>query len=243
MKKMKVRKYRKKSRVIMVVVALVFFFTIGLFNLYGHISSDKIVSITKVKLREFMESFLSNNIGYDILNKTDLEDILVINKNSDGEILYVDYDLDQAYNTLDIVTKKLNALITQLENGSFDMPGNRNVLATNNGIVLTVPFFAGSKNILLANLGPDIYVPVNFVGSILTNIKSKITNYGLNNALVELYVTIKVTSNLISPVSADDLAIEYDVLVASKVINGRVPQIYGGAIVEKSNLLSIPIEN
>lgn len=242
MKKMKVRKKQKKSKVIMLIVALVFFFTISLFNIYGNKSSEKISAIAKIKLKEFMESFLSNNIGYDILNKTDLEDILIINKNKDGEILYVDYNLDQAYYVLDVVTTKLNDLVTDLEHGNFNNVGNRDVINNKNYLAIKVPFFIYSNNILLANLGPKIYVPVNFVGSILTNIKSSITNYGMNNALAELYVTIKVTSDLISPVSKDNLVIEYDVLIASKVINGRVPQIYGGAIVEKSNLLSIPIE-
>lgn len=242
MKKMKVRKKQKKSKVIMLIVALVFFLTISLFNIYGNKSSEKISAIAKIKLKEFMESFLSNNIGYDILNKTDLEDILIINKNKDGEILYVDYNLDQAYYVLDVVTTKLNDLVTDLEHGNFKNVGNRDVINNKNYLAIKVPFFSYSNNILLANLGPKIYVPVNFVGSILTNIKSSITNYGMNNALAELYVTIKVTSDLISPVSKDNLVIEYDVLIASKVINGRVPQIYGGAIVEKSNLLSIPIE-
>ena len=36
--------------------------------------------------------------------------------------------------------------------------------------------------------------------------------------------------------------IDYDVLIASAVINGRVPEIYGGLIQSKSNSLSIPIE-
>lgn len=242
MKKMKVRKKQKKSKVIMLIVALVFFLTISLFNIYGNKSSEKISAIAKIKLKEFMESFLSNNIGYDILNKTDLEDILIINKNKDGEILYVDYNLDQAYYVLDVVTTKLNDLVTDLEHGNFKNVGNRDVINNKNYLAIKVPFFSYSNNILLANLGSKIYVPVNFVGSILTNIKSSITNYGMNNALAELYVTIKVTSDLISPVSKDNLVIEYDVLIASKVINGRVPQIYGGAIVEKSNLLSIPIE-
>ena len=242
MKKMKVRKKQKKSKVIIMIVALVFFFTISLFNIYGNKSSEKINEIAKIKLKEFMESFLSNNIGYDILNKTDLEDILVIDKNKDGEILYVDYNLDQAYYVLDIVTAKLNDLVTDLEHGNFNNVGNRDVINNKKYLAIKVPFFSYSNNILLANLGPKIYVPVNFVGSILTNIKSSITNYGMNNALVELYVTIKLTTNIISPVSKDDLLIEYDVLIASKVINGRVPEFYGGTIVEKSNLLSIPIE-
>ena len=45
-----------------------------------------------------------------------------------------------------------------------------------------MPMFINSKDMFLSNLGPSIYVPINFVGSVLTNIKTKITDYGINNA-------------------------------------------------------------
>lgn len=240
MRRLKVRRNIKKSKVVLLIIALVFFFTTLIFKSYTHKASEKIISVAQIKLNEFMEGFLSKNIGYKILNDDVLEDILVINKNENGEILYVDYNLDKAYFALDIVTKELNELITELENGNFT--SNKNVINGPNGMVIKMPLMIFSDNAFLASLGPSIYVPVNFVGAILTNIKSKITDYGLNNALVELYVTIKLNSNLITPVSTQDKTIEYDVLVASSVINGRVPEVYGGFISSQSSALSIPID-
>ena len=58
----------------------------------------------------------------------------------------------------------------------------------------------------------------------------------MNNALVELYVTIQITENLMTPVIEEDITFTYDVLVASKVINGRVPEIYGGVIDTTQNI-------
>ena len=103
-----------------------------------------------------------------------------------------------------------------------------------------MPLFINSKSMFLSNLGPNIYIPINFVGSVLTNIKTKITDYGINNALVEIYVTIVLETNLISPVVDEMSKINYDVLVASAVINGRVPSVYGGLIESKSGSLSVP---
>lgn len=242
MRRIKIRKNIKISRVILVVLALVFFFTFIIFNSYSKNTSPKVINAAEIKLNEFIEGFLSNNIGYDILKKSELEDILVINKNKEGEILYVDYNLEHAYKTLDVVTEKLYDLIDDLEKGNIKEYNTQNIVTGPKGMALKVPLFIGSNNILLANLGPDIYVKINFVGSILTNIRSEIKNYGLNNALVELYVTIKITASLITPVKKGSIEIPYDVLIASKVINGRVPEIYGGAITTKSNVLSIPIE-
>lgn len=47
-----------------------------------------------------------------------MKDIIVINKNKEGEILYVTYDMDQAYYALEVVTQELETAISDLENGN-----------------------------------------------------------------------------------------------------------------------------
>lgn len=242
MKRLRMRKNYKISKVLIVVLILIFFLTFLLFKFYSEKVTPKIIEVAEVRIKRFTESFLSNNIGYDILNGDVIEDILVINKNDDGEILYVDYNLDQAYLALDTVTEELNNLLVDLENGYVEDDTDNSITGSEYGLILELPMFIASDSALLANLGPKIYMKVNFVGSLLTNIKSQIVDYGMNNALVELYVTIKITEELISPVTKSTQEVEYDVLIASKVINGRVPTFYGGKIVEESSLLSIPIE-
>lgn len=241
MKRFKKRKNLKISKVMYIVVALIFFFTCILFNLYSKFTSNKLIDVAFIKLNEFMEGFLSNNINFDLLKDDVMKDIIVINKNKDGEILYVSYDMDQAYYALEVVTQELETAISDLENGNKCVK-SRNIVSGGKGIALRMPFFTGSSSMFLSNLGPSVYVPVNFVGSILTNIKTKITDYGINNALVEIYVTVVLKTDLISPVSEKTNKIDYDVLVASTVINGRVPEVYGGLIQSKSNNFSIPIE-
>ena len=108
--------------------------------------------------------------------------------------------------------------------------------------MLKLPFFIGSKNPLLVSLGPKIYVPLNFSGAILTNLKTEIKDYGLNNALVEMYVTIKINIDILYPYNKSKEEINYDVLIASSIINGRIPSFYGGVIDTKSNNVSIPIK-
>lgn len=238
MTKFKKRKKYRISKVVILDMALIFFFTYILFIGYSKFVSKRLIDIAHVKLNEFMDYFLSNKINYDLFKGDNLKDIIVINKNSDGEILYVSYDMDKSYKVLDLVTKELEDNINDLENGNV---GNiQNISGGKNGILLKLPMFIGN-NAIISNLGPKIYVPINFVGSILTNLKTKITDYGINNALVEIYVTVKLSTNIISPTSSKEMVIDYDALIASVVVNGRVPSIYGGSIQSKSSGLSIPI--
>lgn len=240
MTRFRTRKKYQISKVVIIDIALIFFFTYILFDCYSKKVEDKLIDIAYVKLNEFMEYFLSNSVNYDLFKNNLLDDIIVIDKNDNGEILYVSYDLDKTYYVLEVVTKVLEDNISFIENGKVS--NVKNVVGGKNGILLSVPMFVGSKSPIISNLGPSIYVPINFVGSVLTNLKTKITDYGINNALVEMYVTVKLNTNIISPFSNRVDLIDYDVLVASVVINGRIPSVYGGLIQSKSNSLSIPID-
>jgi sporulation protein YunB len=235
-------KYKKHkiSNIIILLGCLIFFLTIIIFRYYSVNLNDKIIEISEIEIKKWTKRFLSENIGYDLLVNNKLNSILDINTNNDDEILYVNYNLNNSYAILEDITTEITNKISDLEKGNSI--NDRNINSNKYGLYLKVPLLIASNNVLLASLGPKIIIPINFIGSILTNLKTKITDYGLNNALVELYVTIEITEELITPVTKREIVINYDVLIASKVINGRVPEIYGGGIYAKSNAFSIPIQ-
>lgn len=239
MRMFKIRKKVKKTKVGVIILTLVLFFTSLFYQLYGIYSKDIILDVAKIKLNDFMKNFLSSNIGYDLIKDEGIENVLVINKNKDNEILYVNYDLDIAYKLLDVITKELENNIQELKIGNVN---DTSFYQNNEVLMLKLPFFIGSKNPLLVSLGPKIYVPLNFSGAILTNLKTEIKDYGLNNALVEMYVTIKINIDILYPYNKSKEEINYDVLIASSIINGRIPSFYGGVIDTKSNNVSIPIK-
>ena len=220
----------KRKWKILYIIIIILFLTFSFLFVYTKKSSKTIIKIASVKVDKYLKSILSDNISYNVLNNNNLNDILIFHKNKDDEILYVDYNLDKAYKMLDILTKTLNEKIAEYE--------TEDIKNINDNKVLNLPLFINSKNIFLTNLGPKIYVNFKPVGTILTNVQSKITDYGLNNALVELYATLIVTENIIIPFDSQEINLKYDVLIASKVINGKVPNIYGTTIKNKSKIKS-----
>ncbi len=231
----------RKTKVLWLIMALVLFFTFVIYFVYAKSYKNKIDVMASSIIEDCMTSFLSNNISYDLLKDQNFDKMLNIHLNNEKEILYADYNLKEAYKILDTVTSKLNELIVNLENGQVNV-NNKNVFVNDQMLVLVLPMGISSSNTLLANLGPKIYIPINFVGSLLTNIKTNITNYGMNNALVEMYITVKIVTNIIGPFSSKTKEIEYDCLISSNVINGRVPEFYGSVLETKSNSLAIPLE-
>ena len=60
----------------------------------------------------------------------------------------------------------------------------------------------------------------------MTNVKE----YGINNSLITVSVEIKVELMVILPFSTDYVNITNYVPIAIKLIQGKVPQVYGGSL-------------
>ena len=98
------------------------------------------------------------------------------------------------------------------------------------------------NNVFLNDLGPKIPIKINIVGNALTNLKTKITDYGLNNALVEIYINITINEQILTPVAQDSLKTSYNFLIMSSIINGKVPSFYGGTYEKETRLFDISNE-
>ena len=44
-----------------------------------------------------------------------------------------------------------------------------------------------TNNALLSNLGPKVPVKINLVGNVISNVGTKVENYGINSIMVEVY--------------------------------------------------------
>ena len=76
----------------------------------------------------------------------------------------------------------------------------------------------------------------------MQSIRTELENYGINNALVEINLHIKVTEKVILPVSINELEIELSIPIAIKLVQGNVPSYYLNGLMGNSSVLTVPIE-
>jgi len=244
--KMILRHHKQKNKlyvIIVGVVVLISLITTFLFDVFNRKVTPKLVEVSEQNLNKITYSIIMDYLDDDVLNQEYLDNILIITKNKNQEILTVDFNLEQAYIVLSEITRRLEENINELEKGNIKIDYYDSYLSNGtDGLVLSIPIGVVSNYSYLSNLGPKIPVKIKFVGSLLTNIKTKVTNYGLNNALIELYAYIMITEEITTPVTFKKLSTEYDVLIAAKMINGRVPSFYGDTLDAESNLFNIPIK-
>ena len=216
---MKNSKRVKLKSYIIITFCLILFFVAILFIIYSSLLAPKIKKISKEYVKKEVYSVIYNAIYND--NKIMTDDLFDIYQNSNEEILYVNFNVNKSYNYLKQITNNIKNNIKPIN--------------------IEVPLFVVSNNPIISNLGPVINIQAKFVNSLSTNVYTKITDYGLNNALVEAYVKIDIDALIITPVNQESQKFTYDLLISSKIINGKVPSLYGGEFLTKSNLLNIPI--
>lgn len=220
---MKLRRIRKKHYLI-ISFLLILFFTLIFFVSYTKVTSKKSITYADMIYQKKIYNDLQQLVN-DVALTNDFNNIIELYQNKNGEILYVDYNVNALY-------KLLNEVLANLKS---------NLQNNQDSLYVKVPFFIASDNFFISNFGPHIMVKMNFVNSLISNIHTKITNYGINNALLEAYISISIEGLIITPVRKETKKYNYDFLVASKVINGRVPSFYGQDILNNSSLFDVPI--
>ena len=159
-------------------------------------------------------------------------------------------------NSIDIDTIVINRLQTNIVNkiiynleciekgniSSMDLYDDKilsNKSKIDKGIIYEVPLTINYNNIILSNLSPKVPIKFNLVGNVESNITSNIKEYGINNALIELVINIKISMNVIIPFISKNIDVNISIPIVSKIINGKIPDYY--SMGSNSNL-SIPIK-
>jgi len=225
------------GKIVFFTIVFVFSFTFFLLQRFSKSINHHLIGISEAEVQKVTYGFITERINHHLLNKETLNDILVITKNKNDEILSVDFNLDQAYQVLDNISKVLTCAIEEMEHGEIGIAYYDNDLShSTNGLSLSIPIGSVLDNSYFYNLGPKLPVKVNFIGSVLTNLETKVTNYGLNNALVEVFVYVEFHNQLIVPFQTKEMTLKYDAVIASMMIEGQVPSFYNGMITKDSGI-------
>ena len=66
----------------------------------------------------------------------------------------------------------------------------------------------------------------------MAEVKTDVVNYGLNNALVNVFLEIKMNYKIITPVSYPEKEIKYTIILDTFITQGSVPNWYNSFLDE-----------
>ena len=219
--------------VIFLVVLLVGYF----FVWFSSKATPKLIHVAELTISEYIDR-VASDFKLQSLPKNASDEFLIISENSEGEITSVDYDMQHIYELAgdftEFIQSSLKEPISVLSYQRFDSK-TEDV----DGIVLAMPLGVVSDSIFLTNLGPKIPVTIHFIDSVLSQVKTSATDYGINNVLLEVYLNVKISYEIISPVMEEEKTIEYQLLLDSKVIQGSVPNWYSSPYESKTTFFEV----
>lgn len=234
--KNKEKRIKAKTIVILLIVFMIIYsfktivFNIG--NYFLKSSEAKVVQITS--------AVINHSVNDDMLDDLNINQLYYVTKNSNNEIEMVDYNSVAVNKFLNNVTISVQKNLLELEKGNFELVGINNNIG---GIVFYIPFGSITKNPIFNNIGPNIPVKIKTIGSILTNVRVDVKEYGINNCLIEMNINIEIKQQIILPIISKEIKISNSVPIAYKIINGKIPEYYSGSGLGKSsNIYSIPLE-
>ncbi len=165
-----------------------------------------------IKLTPIIIKYSNNKIkrlGIEVLRSVGLNEVneliknnelYTINKNNNEEIESINFNTSLLNEALLKIAKNSRKRLKEIEleqnfPEEFYLRTKSNKLRK--GIIFEVPLGLASNNIFFNSFGPKIPIRVNYLGNVSLDVKSRVTNYGINNALVEIYIYIEVMQEVV----------------------------------------------
>lgn len=228
-----------------ILITLVISFVV--LNGINKIISPVLLNYTELEMQKISTTIINRAVNKQLANNIDINELFTIIKSPTGEIQTIDFNPTIVNKVLNTTTNVVLVNLKAIEEGNIDLIELPEILIgkednLKKGIVYELPIGVVTNNTFLSNLGPKIPIKLNVISGVESNIDTSIKEYGINNALIEVYVDVSVTLQVNIPFISKRVKVESKIPVAMKVIQGIVPKYYGGNLSEKSNILSIPIE-
>ncbi len=243
------RKTRKKKRkllpllipaILIAIVLFLYFVNARLTPIYVGYAE---VQTTKIAAHVINKAITSQSTGIPGAN-----DIFVDVENESTGMVTTKIDAQAVSRVLAETQALVVAHLEQAEAGNLDMlPMQDNIqfdpqaMESQGGVVFFVPIGQAANIPLLGNLGPKIPIRFHVIGNVRATTATEITEFGINNAYVEVNVILTVDVQIIVPLATRNSVVEQKIPVAMGFIRGTVPQIYNNGD-GNSPSIEVPIE-
>ena len=252
MKRIKLKKKRKfdKINTIIIVIILLFLSIIMALGYLNNKLSPTLLDFAELETSKLANLIINRAVTKQIANGIDIDKLFSMVQNNAGEIQTIDFNPTIVNKVLNMTTNAVHTSLKAVEQGNIDMielPDDILIeydkKKLKRGIVFEIPLGAVTGNAFLSNLGPKVPVKLNLIGSVASNINTKISQYGINNALIEVFVKIEVTEKVNLPLSSKSITVSSDIPIAMKIVQGKIPEYYSSnGLSQNSSSFILPIK-
>ena len=218
---------KKKISFLIVIIILIITLSIISIKIINDKISPLVINYSIGEMKRITSIIINRSINSDILDKNDMDNLFIITKDND-EIMTISLDSIIVNKITDNISDACEDNLRLMEEGKYDLLKKKFNIGEE---YFYVPSGIIFKNTLLNSIGPKIPINLKIVGSVTSGIKTDVKEYGINNSLITISSEITVEMMVILPFSSEYVRITNLIPISIKLIQGKVPQIYGGSLV------------
>ncbi len=221
-KRMHLKKRKKKAKILLLIPLILIILSILLIIKYINIK-PLIINYSEMEANKLATLIINTAIKEE--NIKEIENLYQVNDS------IIDYDTKKINEILSSLTLRIQNCFGAIESGNIDdisleILEKYNYDNLKRGTILYIPMGYLTGSPFLANYGLKVPLKVNLIGDVRTDLKERVTDYGMNNALLKIYVYIEVVTQSIIPLISNiqKTVVEYPIVL--KLIEGKVPSYY-----------------
>lgn len=184
-----------------------------------------IMNVAENEIKRIATETIHESVDENIA-KIDMKEIITNNKGSEGT--------SSSYSFNPAVYSELRANITNdiqdklgIKQGNPFKTGSTKINDEQyKSVVYYIPLGVVTGNNLLSNYGPEIPVKMSVIGNVESDLRTKLTNAGINNVYYELIVDFDVNIQIVIPSFTKETKVSQEVTVGSLLIEGDVPSYF-----------------
>ncbi len=182
----------------------------------------------KNQLQNIATLVIKQGIAESDVVSFEISDAILFEENHVGEVTSIIINTPLLNQLLVSTTQKIEDKLLLVETGNFSELGLTSVETgpLSKGVGIEVPLFTAFNLSLLHKYGPRVPVEVSVVGNAQTDVVTNVREYGINNALLEILLDIKVKMHVQLPFKSEEVEVNVHSPLIVKLINGPIPEYY-----------------
>ena len=198
-------KYNRFQYWFLIIVMIILLFNIILY-LFNKRILPSVLSIGEVKMKSEAVKIINEESVKVFSEDSNYEDIINIEKDSEGNITMVRAD-----------TVKQNYLASQVVLNCDEK------LSELGDLGVKIPLGYLTNNIMFYNIGPKITVKMQQVGNITTSYESEFESAGINQTRHKIYLNVEAKMRIVVPFHSDEIEVTTQIPVSDTIIVGKIP--------------------
>lgn len=205
------KRYKKRKNKFKRLFKLLIIFAIilGLFWYYKCFITQNLVNICNHHARALSTTAVNNAIIASMNNTSSYNELIDVQKNSNGDIIYMSANSFKLNDIRTTITKSTKSILDiELEKG------------------INIPFLAFLGIDIISGFGTPINYKVLTLSSVKSDFISEFTSVGINQTLHSIYIQVNSEIFVDIPLHNQIQTFSTNVLLCETILVGKVPEIY-----------------